>query len=715
MAAPDDKLAGLDMPEPGAPAPAWRLVGWSLLGLVLLAGVTGGIVKLLIDGRRADLHAAQSARMEALASGRADVLATWLEGVAGLGRRLAESDAVQLFTTEMALRQPGDALSVALADQLPYFRQLILDFANQNGLVAATLFGLDGQPFLSSAPQAPEPPDAALEAIGGSAGPVFGPIRMAAPDPTGQVSPGSRLVLDVLLPIPVVQPLDEDAGPTLAGALSMTIAVADRLHGFLELAPASGDGMRFRLVQQTFDGPEEVLPAGDRLARFARLEGVVPGRSLDYAERVGSDGRRLLLVGAPVPGLPWTLLLEAEAEVVLAPLGAFAWLAGIVAGLLALALALGFIAFWWRRSDAHHRAMARQYQELAGRIQHQRRLLQSITDAVHEMLWLKDHEDRYAYANPAFARALGRPVEQILGRTDEELLPGEEARRLAAGDERVRRGHPVITRSDEIRLAGRRYHLALSKMPLRDDQDRIAGIVGIARDETELIDHRRDRERAVRQMVDALIRAIELRDPFLVGHTRRLRGYALDVGRRLDLPERDLTTLDLAASLCQIGKIFVPDEILTKPDRHTEAEAEVMRSHVTHALEVLGPIDFDLPVDRVIGEMYERLDGSGYPRGLAGAQIGLLARILGAVDVFCALTAPRAYRDKIGPDKALEHLAAHAHLFDIVVTSVLADVIAFEAGRGGSAHGAADSNPLLVEAPSPAVYSPLEPWPDAAA
>jgi PAS domain S-box-containing protein len=716
MAAPDDKLPGLDLPEPREPAPARRWVGWSLLGLLLLAGVAGGIVKLLIDGRRDDLHAAQSARMEALASGRAEVLATWLEGVARLGRRLADSDAVRLFTTEMALRQPGDALSEALADQLPYFRQLILDFAEQNDLAAATLFGLDGQPFLSSAPQAPEPPGAALEAIDGTVNPVFGPIRMATPDPTGQTSPGSRLALDVLLPIPVVQTLEEeDAGPPLAGALSMSVAVADRLRGFLELAPASGDGMRFRLVQQAVDGQEEVLPAGDRLARFAKLEGFVPGRALDYAEVVGFDGNSLLLVGAPVPGLPWTLLLEADAELVRAPLRAFAWLAAGVAGLLALALALGFIAFWWRRSDAHHRDMARQYQELAGRIQHQRRLLQNITDAVHEMLWLKDRDDRYAYANPAFARALGRPVEQILGKTDQELLPAEEARRLAAGDERVLRGHPVITRSDEVTLAGRRYHLALSKMPLRDDQDRIAGIVGIARDETELIDQRRDRERAVRQMVDALIRAIELRDPFLVGHTRRLRGYALDVGRRLDLSERDLTTLDLAASLCQIGKIFVPDEILTKPDRHTEAEAAVMRSHVTHALEVLGPIDFDLPVDRVVGEMYERLDGSGYPRGLPSEQIGLLARILGAVDVFCALTAPRSYRDKIAPEKALEHLATHAHLFDIVVTSVLADVIAFEAGRGGSEPGAANANPLLVEASSPAMYSPLDPWPDAAA
>ncbi|MGH6913546.1 MAG: hypothetical protein ACREH3_07540, partial [Geminicoccales bacterium] len=204
MAAADDKLLGLDLPEARAPEPVRRLVGWSLAGLLLLAGLTGGIVKLLVDGRRADLHAAQSARMEALARGRADVLATWLEGTADLGRRLAESETVRLFTTEMALRRPGDALSVALADQLPYFRQLVLDFAQRNELVAATLFGLDGQPFLSSAPQAPEPPGAALRAIGDTGSPVLGPIRMAAPDPAGATSPGSRLVLDVLLPITVV-------------------------------------------------------------------------------------------------------------------------------------------------------------------------------------------------------------------------------------------------------------------------------------------------------------------------------------------------------------------------------------------------------------------------------------------------------------------------------------------------------------------------------
>ena len=95
------------------------------------------------------------------------------------------------------------------------------------------------------------------------------------------------------------------------------------------------------------------------------------------------------------------------------------------------------------------------------------------------------------------------------------------------------------------------------------------------RDETELLEERVKHDRLIRATVDALIRAIELRDPFLVGHTRRLQRYAAVVGTRLGLDERELATLDLAACLSQVGKIFVPQAILTKP-------ASARRSRAAH-------------------------------------------------------------------------------------------------------------------------------------
>ena len=92
----------------------------------------------------------------------------------------------------------------------------------------------------------------------------------------------------------------------------------------------------------------------------------------------------------------------------------------------------------------------------------------------------------------------------------------------------------------------------------------------------------------------------------------------------------------------------------------------------------IGPIDFDLPICAAIGQMYERLDGSGYPNGLRAGQINPLARILGVVDAYCALTEARAYRDQMRADTALIELAAHPEWYDGDVVAALAKVAAAE-------------------------------------
>jgi HD-GYP domain-containing protein (c-di-GMP phosphodiesterase class II) len=198
--------------------------------------------------------------------------------------------------------------------------------------------------------------------------------------------------------------------------------------------------------------------------------------------------------------------------------------------------------------------------------------------------------------------------------------------------------------------------------------------------------------------VDTLIRAIELRDPFLVGHTRRLQRYAVAVGGALGRDDRELATLDLAACLSQVGKIFVPDEILTKAGRLSEAEMPLMRRHVEHALRVLGPIDFDLPIREAIGQMYERLDGSGYPNGLRGEQIDPLARILGVVDTYCALTEARAYRGQLSVGDALSHLAENPARYDVNVVAALSRVVAADGGIGNGSTSAATASDRPVAA-----------------
>jgi PAS domain S-box-containing protein len=456
---------------------------------------------------------------------------------------------------------------------------------------------------------------------------------------------GARLLMDVALPVPVARPWFAGEALEIAAVLFMVVPVAEQLASLLDTKPLLGLGERFRLIQWSEHGSEQVLAGPDpRVVPITLGEPLVPGQFRPYGPLTRADGGETFAVGAAVPGVPWTVLHEIGATAALAPLRQFATIALIVAGLAGLALALAFAAFWWRRSNAHQRELALQYRDLAAGIYRQRRLLESITNAMREMLCLKSADGRYAYVNPAFADAFGKPVDDIVGRTDVELFGSEVAANEATSDRRALDGTAVAAATSQLELGGRTRHLSTSKVRVCDETGRTTGLVAVARDESELVEQRLRHERLIRATVDALIRAVELRDPYLVGHTRRVQRFAALVGERLGMNDGELTTLEIAASLSQVGKIFVPEDILTKAGRLDEEQIQDMRRHVDHALRVIAPIEFDLPVPETIAQMYERLDGSGYPKGLSGDQIQPLARILGVVDVFCALTETRAYR-----------------------------------------------------------------------
>jgi HD-GYP domain-containing protein (c-di-GMP phosphodiesterase class II) len=218
-------------------------------------------------------------------------------------------------------------------------------------------------------------------------------------------------------------------------------------------------------------------------------------------------------------------------------------------------------------------------------------------------------------------------------------------------------------------------------VPYQDESGEISGIVSVTRDVTELVEEQKKRERAVHQMVAALVRAVELRDPYLAGHSRRLAGFSVAIAQRLEASPEEIATVEIAANLSQIGKLAVPREILTKPGRLTEAEIMQMQQHIDHAASILRDIDFELPVLETIYQMHERLDGKGYPAGLSGDRISRTAQILGACDVFCARLEPRSYRSGIAPETALEILNQNDGRYDPAIVEALREVTASVAGE----------------------------------
>ena len=149
---------------------------------------------------------------------------------------------------------------------------------------------------------------------------------------------------------------------------------------------------------------------------------------------------------------------------------------------------------------------------------------------------------------------------------------------------------------------------------------------------------------------------IEARDPHTNGHCERLARHAVRLGRALGLPPEDIDALHRGGYLHDVGKIGVPDAVLLKPGRLTREEFELMKRHPEIGDTLCAPLQSLRAVRPIVLGHHERLDGSGYPAGLRGDDVPLLAQIVGIVDVYDALTSDRPYRPALSPEEATRHL-----------------------------------------------------------
>ncbi|MBI4995693.1 MAG: PAS domain S-box protein [Rhodocyclales bacterium] len=165
--------------------------------------------------------------------------------------------------------------------------------------------------------------------------------------------------------------------------------------------------------------------------------------------------------------------------------------------------------------------------------------------------------------------------------------------------------------------------------------------------------------------IQALASTVEFRDPYTAGHQRRVAQLARAIGRDMGLSEDSVNGLYLAAIVHDIGKIRVPAEVLTRPGRLSRLEFDIVKTHVEAGYDILKAIDFPWPIAEIVRQHHERLNGSGYPNGLAGAAMLLESRILAVADVVEAIASFRPYRPALGIDTALAEIeAGRGVLFD---------------------------------------------------
>jgi putative nucleotidyltransferase with HDIG domain len=172
--------------------------------------------------------------------------------------------------------------------------------------------------------------------------------------------------------------------------------------------------------------------------------------------------------------------------------------------------------------------------------------------------------------------------------------------------------------------------------------------------------------------IEALALAIEAKDQTTGEHLQRVRVYAMELAKQLRLSEDETEALRAASVLHDIGKLAVPEHIISKPGKLTPEEFEKMKIHPIVGAEILEQVDFPYPVVPIVRAHHEKWDGSGYPNGLAGEAIPIGARILSAVDCLDALASDRQYRKALPLHEAMAKVASEANAaFDPQVVRIL--------------------------------------------
>jgi len=163
-------------------------------------------------------------------------------------------------------------------------------------------------------------------------------------------------------------------------------------------------------------------------------------------------------------------------------------------------------------------------------------------------------------------------------------------------------------------------------------------------------------QRTMEATINTISKIIEIRDPYTAGHQNKVSQLAVAIAQEMKLPEDKIEGIRIAALVHDIGKINIPSEILSKPSKLNNMEFSLIKNHPKVGYDILRRIDFFWPVAKIVLQHHEKIDGSGYPKGLKNNNILLEAKIIGVADVVEAMSSHRPYRPALGIDKALEEI-----------------------------------------------------------
>ena len=303
----------------------------------------------------------------------------------------------------------------------------------------------------------------------------------------------------------------------------------------------------------------------------------------------------------------------------------------------------------------------------------------SLSENAPDIIYTLGIKGKFTYINPVIETILGYRPEEIIGRYFIDIVRKEDVHRCIEFFKQVRDHQQTIKEEMGILLHkdGTERYFSFSCAPNFDSESHFIGVVGTFKNMTDIRKSEMELKKSFEKLqsvmsstIDAISIIVESRDPYTAGHQRRVTQLATAIAGELALSKERIDLIRMGSLIHDIGKIYIPSEILTKPMKLNDIEYAMIKSHPEVARKILKQVDFIPTVVDMVYQHHERIDGSGYPRKLKRDDILIEARILAVADTVEAMATHRPYRPSLGIEKALEEIENQR---DILYDEAVAD------------------------------------------
>ena len=375
------------------------------------------------------------------------------------------------------------------------------------------------------------------------------------------------------------------------------------------------------------------------------------------------SGAEALAASRPIANLPWVLIRKIGRDEALAATDTrLNTIFGVFVAVIAI-VTFAVLFVWKKGASVRATKALHEAQVALERFTNMGKFMQVVTNNQPNIIVAVDEATHFTFANEPAAEGTGITPPEMMGKTMAAVWGPVKSQAFAEINKDVinkfeKQSHTLTFGDPDDNDPESEEHFQVIRshhVPLRGDRDFPPAALMILSDVTELTAEKRRGERMMNELIDTLVTVVDRRDPFSANHSTRVAEVSRAIAHEMELSELEIKTVETAGKLMNLGKIFIPPEVLTKSNDLTAEERSLLANAYLTTVDLLEGVTFDGPVVESIRQLGETWDGNG-PLGLKGEEILITARILSVANAFVGMISARAYRGAMPFRKAADIL-----------------------------------------------------------